>query len=370
MASSQKDIKTLTDLTSQTLHLLGQFSSILSSSAPAPATSLPAQSPDPLSVLADASTLLHAQTTKLSLLLLNKPFTPTAVTTVIRAISTTCLPAMMSAVEICRPEKYSDVMSHEIKSRVGRVFREMETMMREVMAVSSAANSMKGGKETDGPAFGAIESGGRDSLASTGVVWEACNAIINLQRMGLGGLIVEKAEQYRDTIKDAIEELKEWSEEVEDDEAGSEDESAGSDEDEDRNTGDVENIFAAANKLPKDRGELHAQLEGALKKLKMIGMLYQALVKRRLKTFPQTSSVSDSQMQQLNQLMMILRSLPEIVDELVGGFYELDDKVAKAVLSKCCEDARAAAATVRLSWDGTTDEFSAWKGKWEDAMAK
>ena len=101
--STKPDLTALVELTTTTQALLTQFLSTLSPPSAGSSTSSPTdQQPniDALSLLKDASSLLKAHTTKLSLLLLNKPFTATAITRVLREIANTVVPAMMSGHQI------------------------------------------------------------------------------------------------------------------------------------------------------------------------------------------------------------------------------------------------------------------------------
>lgn len=371
----QKDTLSLLELAASTQTLVANFLEVLSTANSSAAASLPPSPPDPLLVLRDAAALLKAHTTKLSLLVLNKPFTPSAIAGILREINATCLPAMMSAVELCRPDAWTHVMNAEVRARARRLFKELEEMAKEVRAV---AEREVGAAQQNGAAKGrqATASGSaRDSLASTGVVWEACDALGELQRMGIVGLVVLKAEQYRDTLRDAIGELKEWEEEVDDegDEEDGRDDSVGSDGDADS----VEGIFSAANKLSKGHGELRKQLEESLKKLRLTGTLYQALIKRRLKTFPRKSPTiaGDTEaptpsrhLQTLDELMSVLKAIPETTDDLASAFYELDGKTAEDLLQRFQRDALSAVDIVKRNWEGNDDEFTTWSGKWVEAM--
>jgi hypothetical protein len=112
----------------------------------------------------------------------------------------------------------------------------------------------------------------------------------------------------------------------------------------------------------------------------MVGMLYQALIKRRLKTYPSSSvstpasanGASDSTLtpaQKLDQLMALLKAIPDTVDDLASAFYDLDQDEAQQTLDKSCEEAKRAAALVKQSWSGTDDEFTAWSDKWTNALS-
>ena len=79
-------------------------------------------------------------------------------------------------------------------------------MMKEVIDQARSHTERRGSTSSAGSS-GPIS---RDSLASTGIVWECCDSIMALQRIGLHGLLVEKAREYREQLEDAIEELKDF----------------------------------------------------------------------------------------------------------------------------------------------------------------
>ena len=357
MGTASKDVELLETLVTSSLALLNQFIASLSSTSAAPITDSITNPPNPLKVASDSAKLVKAHTTKLSLLAINKPFTPSAIAKVLKELASTCLPAMMSAAQICEQEKeiWSDLMSRELQSRVRRVFREMTVLLEEVQAIATGDTISKK----------------RDSLSSTGVVWESCDALIDLEKLGIGGLVVQKAEQYRDTIKDAIEELREWAEGEDPESEGHDDALLDSDDegvDGDRDS--IEDIFNAANSMPKDRPELRALVEEADRKLKKVVILYNAVLKRRLKTF-KTSERSDEDMSavsKLDILMVHLRRIPHQVDEMAGCFYDLDEARSKEALAKCVDEALSASKVVEMGWDGKENEFTAWLGTWSGAV--
>ncbi|KAF7443616.1 hypothetical protein A1F94_009709 [Pyrenophora tritici-repentis] len=109
----------------------------------------------------------------------------------------------------------------------------------------------------------------------------------------------------------------------------------------------------------------------------MIGMLYQALIKRRLKTYPASSTLEPtanangtgpSPSKKLDDLMSILKTIPETVDDIAGAFYDLDEDEAKQTLEKCCAETKSAIELVRQSWTGEDDEFTGWSTKWVSAI--
>lgn len=241
-------------------------------------------------------------------------------------------------------------MHEEVRAGVRRVYRELEGLMREVLVLLEAVDGKQG---TD-----------RDTLASTGVLWEACDAVVDLERLGLAGLVVRKAKEWRDMLEDAIGELKEWAEEEDGDEEeqDEDDEEVGSDDED-----DIAKMLGGSDGIPKNRPDLRETVEGALKKLKLTSTLYQALSKRRLKTIP---SPADSRIGTVDTLMEMLKSIPEETDELANALYELDNDEAKRLLEKVLTLAKDSAKLVEKNWQDEEDEFTVWSRKWKDAVEK
>jgi hypothetical protein len=246
-------------------------------------------------------------------------------------------------------------MATEARTRVRRVWTEVENLLLEVRSVAGGGSP------------GATRA--RDSLASTGVVWEACDAVVELEAWGVAGLAVRKAEQYRDTVKDAIAELQEWKEGTDPETEGlddalldSEDEGVGGDAE------GLDDLFHAANSCPKERVELRELVDVAVGKLKKIVLLYQALGKRRLKTFGARRDEEVRGVGELDEMLERLHMIQEDVDELVSQFYELDEEGVKEQLTKCVDDARRVGELARLDWRAQEDEFTTWREKWSEAL--
>ena len=358
----------LLDLTKTTQTLLAHFQSSLAPTNPSDASIPPP--PNPLQALRACTALLKSHTTTLSLLLLTPPLTPSAIITKIGDVSSGPLPGLVGAA--VAEGELGTLMQGEVRTHARRLIMgwgDVVTLVgkmaeRRQSSQANGSTSSKGKPKDDG----LTESERADVLAATGVVWEACDALTKLCDGGIAGLVVKKAEEWRSVLLDAVEELKEWGDDVEDDE---DDDAEGSDGEFD----DEDDIFGATNKLGKENKELKLVLDNSVKKLKMVGVLYQALVKRRLKTFPSgtTAGSTNSQAQKsplatLEELMRLLRSIPEQVDDLASAFYDLDEVEAKATLNRCCKEAKDAVNIVKQSWAGADDEFTAWSTKWLDAL--
>jgi hypothetical protein len=167
-------------------------------------------------------------------------------------------------------------------------------------------------------------------------------------------------------LKDAIGELKQWREDEDDQDEGF----VGSD-DEDGNDS-IEDLFNGS-RLPAHRKDLQQLLDHSLKKLKLIDMLFQALLKRRIKTFtievPSTGG-DDERIRRVDELSGKLKAISEGVDELATAFYELNINRAQAYLERITDTALMTAKSMIQNWNGSEDEFSVWTTRWEGAITK
>jgi hypothetical protein len=370
-----RDLRSLIDITKTTKDLVAHFQTSLAPSASsataknvdAPATELP----KPLDVIKATVTLLRSHTTTLSLLLLTPPLTPSAIISKISDVSSAVLSSMVAAAtstpRLGQKDELGDLMRGELRTQVWRLLGTWDDVLTLVLRIAETREIVQNKtKEKD---RGSSESERQEVLAATGVVWEACDGLLKVCQDGMVGLVVKKAEGWRSVLLDAVEELKEWGEDVEDDEDGPEG-SEGEDEDD---------IFGAANKLGKGDKELKALLDTSVKKLKMVSMLYQALIKRRLKTFPKPSTPATATngessepgadpLEKLQKLMELLKTIPETVDDLASAFYDLNEDEAKETFDKCCDEAKSTVELVKKSWTGVDDEFTAWSAKWVVAL--
>jgi hypothetical protein len=229
----------------------------------------------------DTASLIKAHSTKLSLLIINKPFTATAITTVLRELISGPLPGLASSIEICNAVKYTKAMSEELQWRAKKLFTELGALITAIPLDGKVLNEeQKNGSLAEG----------KGSLAATGTVWEACDKIMELKTMGVGGLCIKKAEEYRDLVKDALEELQEWGEEESSDNEDEDDEAAGSADEEGAGISAqdaVDEMFASQHHIPSaDPEKIRPRLESSLKRIRLVALMYAAVIKRRFKTLP------------------------------------------------------------------------------------
>lgn len=369
-SKASSDLSSLQTTVNSTLALLATFQASLSSkTSPSPKIANP---PNPLRLLSDACSLLKAQTTKLSLLIINIPFTPTAITFILKNLSSECLPAMMAALELCTPQQYTGFLRDHIRANLSRIMRELTSLLA---IIPTNENALLGSTGTE------KDRDGRDTLSSAGVIWEVCDAMVDLASKGLVELAAKKADAYHALIKDAIAELEEWNpDEEEEDPFGSETSTDSEDEEREENQDTPDSPpTAAMNTLtltpPATPTPLRQIYEQSLATMRLIRFLYPALRKRRILVFPPLTSSTSSdrlptigQIQTFDDLMRYLRTFSEVADELAGALYSQDEDEASESLetvkmhaNKCLED-------VALNWVRTEDEFTEWSKKWTQRL--
>ena len=369
-SKASSDLLTLHTTVNSTIALLATFQASLSSKNPQPPEI--ADPPNPLRLLSDACSLLKAQTTKLSLLIMNKPFTPTAITFILKNFSSEYLPALMTALELCTPQQYTAFLGDHVRANLSRIMREMISLLG-LIPTNEKALSRPNATGKDGE--------DRNTLSSTGVMWEVCDSMISLASNGLVELAAKKADAYHALIKDAIAELEEWNpDEEEADPFGSETSTDSEDEEKDENQDPPESPPSAAlNTLtltpPATPTPIRQIYEQSLATMRLIRLLYPALRKRRILAFPPLTSLTSSdqlpalwQVQTFDDLMGYLRTFSEVSDELAGALYSQDEDEATESLRTVKMHAKRCLEDVSLNWVRKEDEFTDWSKKWTQRL--
>lgn len=288
-----------------TIALIEQF---LTSLAPDAAHFVPetgAEAPSPLVLLDAAAKSLKAQVTKVSLLTINAPFTPSAVATSLQAVNDSILPSLMTATLLSTPDLFTTSFSKETKGLTRSLLRELLTLVRMVDARS------KDGK----PTAAVLEPKKREVTEATGRVWEACDSLVRLSEQGVPGFVARKAKQWLELMKDAVKELQEWDpeEEVDDDLFGEEQ----SDDDEPQTVDENKDTT-------DDRATISAGVKDqALKVLSRIPQSVHVLVKQRLDKFHPPSSIelSATTRKSLEDILTGTRRISDMIDESAEGMY-------------------------------------------------
>ncbi|KAL6409254.1 hypothetical protein AUP68_05626 [Ilyonectria robusta] len=292
--------------------------------------SAPPSGVDALALARDSTALIKAHSTKLSLLIINEPFTPSAISTVVRELVTGPIPGLASSIEVCDTNIYTSVLRRELAWRAQRVFVELGGLLQRVP---------KDGKIVSGDKKDSFGPGGKGSLASTGVLWSACDDVIGLANMGVGGFFVKKAQEWRDTLKDDM----------------------------------LDDLMSSQQAIPRDDPDgIRPRLETSLKRLRLIVLLYQAISKRRFKklpSFPPTGATSDIP-QRLDKTAKALQQLPDKFSDLATTFYDMDPEEIDEAMTQAFADAHGVSELLSMSWDGSRDEFTEWTEKFQAEIKK
>jgi hypothetical protein len=339
----ERDLATLKSTVSTLSYLLTQLQTTTAPQGPKPSDDS-TTAINPLSLAHDSASLIKAHATKLSLLIITPPLTPTAIITVLRELAAGPLPGLASAIELCSAATYTRAMSTELQWRAKKLFTDLESLIAAVPLDGKVLSS-------------AQKNSGRGSLAGTGAVWDACEQVMALKTLGIAGLCIKKAEQYRDLLKDALEELQEWGDEEGSDAESEEDENA-EQEDEDNAQNIADTIFSPPRHIPPtDPTLLRPRLETTLHRTRLLVLLYSALIKRRFKTLPASDA---SRIPVIDAVLRTLQKLPSAADELASAFYELDPGLVDARMREFFETGKEAASMMGRDWEGREDEFTAW----------
>ncbi|KAK0644591.1 hypothetical protein B0T16DRAFT_417961 [Cercophora newfieldiana] len=336
---------------------------------------------DALSLAHDSATLIKAHSTKISLLIINAPFTPTAITKVLRELLAGPVPALASAVQLCQPSRYTHTISSDLAWRCARVLKELSELLSKIPKDGKILTDEKKNA-------GAGAAAGKGSIATTGVLWAACDEVMGFAKRGFAGNLVHKVEQFRDTLKDVMEELKEWGEEEDEDEDDDEEDEEDEDDDDvaevtegvkNAQISDVDNTQAmlddwmnsSQQHIPRDDPDkIRERLESCLRKLRLTTLLYQATVKRRLKLLSQQPPTDATIPGRLDEVMTILKRMPDRFSNVALAFYDLDPAEIDRLVDQCFFDAFAVSELLFLRWDGQKDEFSDWALKFQVEIKK
>lgn len=346
------------------LHQIGNSNDTTASPS---TSSSPASTIDALALARDSAQLIRAHSTKISVLIINEPFTPSAIIKVLRELVGSAVPGLASAAQACTADRYTLTVRKDLAWKGYLVLKELRELVQRIPKDGKILSSDQKN--------GAASIPGKGSMAATGVVWSACDEVIRFANGGVGGCFVTKVEEFRDTLKDVMEELKEWGEEEPDDE--DEDDSA---DDHDSALGSmmpstqemVDDIMGDQKTIPRDDPEhIRDKLESCLKRLRLTTLLYQAIVKRRFKILPALPKEGAGEIiARLNNVMATLRRLPDQFDELAGAFYELNPVEIDRVTDQCFQDVSSLAELLTKPWEKDTDEFTEWAAKFQDQIKK
>ncbi|KAI1742931.1 hypothetical protein F4680DRAFT_387644 [Xylaria scruposa] len=360
-------VQSTTSLTTQLEETLSDisFGKIPPDSCTPPLNDAAPTSVDVLALAHDSASLVRAHSTKLSLLIINEPFTPSAITKVLRELVAGPIPAIASAVQLCAADTHTTIVRQHLAWKCRHVLHELRRLVETI--------------PLDGKVLPAHRKNGangdRGSIVTTGVLWAACDEVILLKKLGIAGLLAQTVDEHRDTLQDTLEELKEWSE-MEDEEDSEED------EDVQHVANGLQNTHISAQQMiddlmtsrpipQNDPDRIRERLDLCLKRLRLIILLYSAINKRRIKTLPSLPTEQATPfIHRLHEVYPILKRLPIRFDEVASAFYDLDTAAIDATMDQCFLDAFAAAEMLKAPWTGTEDVFTEWADKFQISIKK
>ncbi|KAJ5890713.1 uncharacterized protein N7473_006941 [Penicillium subrubescens] len=363
---------------STTLTLLEKFQATLASpttaTAQAPSKDANASAEadtttNALPLLSNSAAVLKSQVTKLSLLAITAPFTHSAVSTVLRACNESVLPSLVTAALLVTPAGYTQAFHTEILLLVKTALVEFSTLVRDVKGIAETKDLAKRERDAKKEKEGEISKIEKDAvMVAVGRVWDACDAVTEVAGKGVVGFVMRRVEQWRDLVKDAVEELEDWDPE-EDDEFFDElmGEEKGDDNDDDDEDEDEE----------EDTAALQENKKSTLRFIKPIAQVYPAILTNRLKNAGDKPLSSTAGIAKLESLMINLQSIPDQVDEAAGALYENNWSKAAEYLKKTQKNAAQAVNSVSSPWivseiaegeQQPADKFATWSKMWLKVM--
>ena len=348
---------------------------------------------DPLALLCDASKLLEAQTTKLSLLVLNEPFSPKEVTHILTNLSSECLPALASCVELLPAEQYTNCLTKYVGLYVARTWAVLSQLVGEIPTSREEVKKLHYDEDGEGRWRTKEEGKGRGTLMPTGMLWANCRKLIQLREgeAGQGERTVwhDAVKTNMQLVEDAITELEEWDPDDDDDES---DDERSQKKEEGISTGQRKAVIKTPTTSEDEAGDATRAIDAlqinplvtvkarVVKHLKLIRMLCEALNKRRIATFPplnsaftSTSTTTDLQ-KPIRPSAQQIKHLDEIIehtkfftietDEIAVALYGEDTDEVETRLRALRARAKECVDQSRKGWDGQDDVFTGWSEKW------
>jgi len=312
-----------------------------------------------------AAQVIKGSTSKLSLLIISEPFTPSAITKVTQELVNIGVPILAGSAQSLDNAQYTTAIRRDLANKCERVLRNLRQLLEMVP---------RDGKVLPVAKRKGVQGAG--SFTITGSLWAACDEITRLAEIGAKGRLIERTEELRDTLKDQMEELKEWGEEEDDDGADDGDDDNDASETQQAESLDavtnglsathldtqamVDDLMNGAGHIPKeDPDQLRPRLAWCLRILKQAAILYSAIIKYRLRTLPAFDEPRPV-VSQVDDLMKALKKLPNRVGDLAAAFYDLSPEDVDRIRDQAFQDIFAVTALVLDPWEGERDTFSDW----------
>lgn len=271
---------------------------------------------NPLAVFQTAATLLSSQSTHLGLLSLTPPFTPTALTKTLQTIKK-LLPAFVAALQDAEHPRVPECILKSSRTHVRSLFEAVRAFVSSVPGDAAAQRKLRAerGELRDAAPV----------LRGTGAVWEGCDWFSQAGENGVRWIASKGLEDSEGLVRDAAQELEEWTE----------DDGDGDDADQDHADSDEDDIFGGAKTCSP---ALRPLARNVLAHIGLLKELYPGLRKivdgfPSLNKHTRLESLPDEEASmQLNAAVGLGADATRRVDDLAGELYgEQEDAIVRAV---------------------------------------
>jgi hypothetical protein len=263
--------------------------------------------PSPLLLLNASVKTLKAQVTKLSLLTVTAPFTPTAVAACLKPLNDSILPSLTTAALLTTAERFIPSFSSECRSL-------SQTTLHELLALVKLVEE----RSTDDNRTREIPEAAKKNITeATGRVWGCCDRLDKFSAGGLGSFVVDKCKEWLELMKDAVKELTEWdpNDEIDDDDIFGH--SPGDDD-------AISDPRQGNGQNSADRATISAGVrDQVLKVLTRIPQSVHVVIKQRLDKLPPSVSKSPSTdtKERLGEVIRRIKNVSELIDEAAEAMY-------------------------------------------------
>lgn len=269
----------------------------------------------PMLLLSAAAKNLKAQVTRLSLLTVTTPYTPSVIATCLRPITESILPSLVTAAFLCTADLYTSSFVTEVRSVCRLALSELLLLLKCVRA-----------RDGDGRPKKELNTSHKSEVTGqAGRVWEKCDELVRFSEDGLPGFVVRKSQQWLELMKDAVKELQDWDpeEEVDPDDIFGD---ALSDD----GVPEKQNHERAGDEASNDRATISAGVKDqVLKVLTRIPQSVHVVIKQRLEKLNATSkdTLPPNLRAGLDMAVTKIRSVSESIDESAEAMYMGDPEL-------------------------------------------
>ena len=211
---------------------------------------------------------------------------------------------------------------------------------------------------------------GRDTLASTGVIWRCCDSMVDLGTNGFTAYALLRIKEFEDLFKDAMEELQSWQKE----EMGNSSANTKQTKDSLQETYGIDSLaisdedsFGPTEPAPESVKILTAK---TVEVMNAVRELF-PMLRRPIARFPRIDSKTKpddfpnaDQTKKMDSILESCQAFCDEADEIAGALYQHDEVEVKVRLESLKDRARDCVDEVRENWHGERDDSSTWFGDW------